>query len=90
LAPCGWRCPHRRLTLIRPVGNGIVVMVSVVHVNLLLAWGQYGGKLSKAVHCLACCWLGQPVSTWQVEMGWPGIHWLAGDEGEWAGGSRMF
>jgi hypothetical protein len=27
------------------------------------------------------CWLGQPVSTWQVEMGWPDIHWLARDEG---------
>jgi hypothetical protein len=22
LAPCGWRCPHRRLTLIRTFGNG--------------------------------------------------------------------
>jgi hypothetical protein len=21
LAPCGWRCPHRRLTLMRPFGN---------------------------------------------------------------------
>jgi hypothetical protein len=48
------------------------------------------GEMSKAVNCLACCWLGQPVSTWQVEMGWPDIHWLAGDQGEWAGGSRMF
>jgi hypothetical protein len=25
--------------------------------------------------------LGQPVSTWQVEMGWPDIHWLAWDKG---------
>ena len=31
--------------------------------------------------------LGQLVSTWQVEMGWPDIHWLARDLG-WAGGSR--
>jgi hypothetical protein len=22
-----------------------------------------------------------PVSTWQVEMGWPDIHWLAWDKG---------
>jgi hypothetical protein len=22
LAPCGWRFPHRRLTLMRPFGNG--------------------------------------------------------------------
>jgi hypothetical protein len=36
---------------------------------------------SKAVNCLACCILGQPVSTWQVEMGWPDIHWLAWDKG---------
>ena len=27
------------------------------------------------------------VSAWQVEMGWPDIHWLARDLG-WAGGSR--
>ena len=27
------------------------------------------------------------VSTWQVEMGWPDIHWLARDLG-WAGGSH--
>ena len=26
---------------------------------------------------------------WQVEMGWPDIHWLARDLG-WAGGSRLF
>ena len=31
--------------------------------------------------------LGQLVSTWQVEMGWPDIHWLARDLG-WAGGSH--
>jgi hypothetical protein len=24
LAPCGWRCPNRRLTLTRPFGNGLV------------------------------------------------------------------
>jgi hypothetical protein len=37
--------------------------------------------LSKALTCLACRWLGQQVSTWQVEMGWPDIHWLARDQG---------
>jgi hypothetical protein len=38
--------------------------------------------LCKALNCLACSWLGQPVSTWQVEMGcWPDIHWLARDYG---------
>jgi hypothetical protein len=36
---------------------------------------------SKALNCLACCWLGKPVSTWQVEMGWPDIHWLTRDKG---------
>jgi hypothetical protein len=37
--------------------------------------------LSKALKCLACRWLGTPFSTWQVEMGWPDIHWLARDQG---------
>jgi hypothetical protein len=34
-------------------------------------------------HCLACCSVGwvKPVSTWQVELGWPDIHWLARDQG---------
>jgi hypothetical protein len=35
--------------------------------------------LLQAGGLVACCWLGLPVSTWQVEMGWPDIHWLAGD-----------
>jgi hypothetical protein len=28
LAPCGWRCPHRRLTLMRPFVNWDMVLVS--------------------------------------------------------------
>jgi hypothetical protein len=37
--------------------------------------------LSKALKCLSCCWMGQPVSIWQVvEMGWPDIHRLARDK----------
>jgi len=46
-----------------------------------------GVALSKALNCLACCWLGQLVNTWQVEMGWPDMHWLARDLGL-AGGSH--
>ena len=42
--------------------------------------------LNKAINCLACCWLGPLVNTWQVEVGWPDIHLLARDLG-WAGGS---
>jgi hypothetical protein len=30
--------------------------------------------LSMAIECLACCGLGQPVSTWQGDMGWTNIH----------------
>jgi hypothetical protein len=38
------------------------------------------------VNSLACHWLGPPVQDkWQVEMGWPDIHWLARDQ---AGGSH--
>jgi hypothetical protein len=37
--------------------------------------------LSKALNCLACRWLDQPVSVWQVEMGWSGRHRLARDQG---------
>jgi hypothetical protein len=36
--------------------------------------------LGKALKCLACCWPGQQVSTWQVEMSWPDIHGLARDQ----------
>jgi hypothetical protein len=35
--------------------------------------------MSKALNCLVCCWLGQQVNLWQIEMGWPDIHWLAKD-----------
>jgi hypothetical protein len=34
------------------------------------------------LYCLGCRWLGnQRFSTWQVEMGWPDMHWLARDPG---------
>jgi hypothetical protein len=39
--------------------------------------------LSMALKGLASCWLSQLVSTWQVEMGWPDIHWLARDRVGW-------
>jgi hypothetical protein len=51
----------------------------------VLVFSQTGdqtiNKSNKALDCLGCCCLGQPVSTWQVENGWPDIHWLAGDLG---------
>jgi hypothetical protein len=48
--------------------------------NLVIECGDVSAP-SKALNCLACCWLGQLVSTWQVAMGWPDIHWLARDQG---------
>jgi hypothetical protein len=38
-------------------------------------------RMKKVLNCLACRWLGQLISTWHVELGWPGLHWLARDEG---------
>ena len=57
--------------------------------SLLARWqGTYLGSAdTRKGHVAIKIVMGQLVSTWQVEMGWPDIHWLARDLG-WAGGSH--
>jgi hypothetical protein len=54
------------------VSQGTLLEVKVHHLekcvsfDLLCALCPAIDCLSKALNCLVCCWLGQPVSTWQV------------------------
>jgi hypothetical protein len=60
----------------------IAATCAISHGSELACWLELGG-VSVPQLVLYCCWLGQPVSTWQVEMGWPYIHWLARDRMGW-------
>jgi hypothetical protein len=63
-----------------PASN-LSVVIYLSHPYLSLSTYPYQSlsiylALSKALNCLVCCRLGQQVNLWQIEMGWPDIHWL--------------
>jgi hypothetical protein len=72
---------HGHYVLLTPFGN--VLLDRHVKLNHRHSQAKFKNccRILQALNCLACFWLGQPVSTWRVEMGWPDIHWLAGDQG---------
>jgi hypothetical protein len=45
LAPCGWRCPHRRLTLMRLFGNGNGNGIVTTKQTQLLNFGSFSDKV---------------------------------------------